>query len=155
MPDKESLDLRSAKDDYYFARQKAVIQDILARFTGKPVDLLSYEEIRRKLKAQTVIERGVRDIPLDAIIAASTVTRISHADSCPAGASAGIGGQVLSRHPLKSACRPSRFTRSAKLLCERRQPPGVSRQAARVEAYPGLRGGSAHAYTALQRSHTR
>ncbi len=60
--------LSSAIEDYYLARRRATVQDILARFTGKPTNLLSFDEIRRKLKAHTFIDRGVQDIPLDAIL---------------------------------------------------------------------------------------
>ncbi len=58
----------AAIEDFRRARQQAVLKEIMARFTGEPVELLDYEEVRRKLKAQQVIERGVRDIPLDAIV---------------------------------------------------------------------------------------
>ncbi len=62
------LDRSSAIDDYYQARRRGVIQEILARFTGRPVDLLPFEEVRRRLKAQSFIDRGLQDIPLDAIV---------------------------------------------------------------------------------------
>jgi hypothetical protein len=61
------LNYRSAIEDFRHARQQAVLKEIIARFTGEPVELLDFDEVRRKLKAQTVIYRGVHDIPLDAI----------------------------------------------------------------------------------------
>ena len=54
--------------DFQSARQKAGIQEVLARFTGKSTQLLSYEEVAEKLKLQARIERGLRDIPLDSIV---------------------------------------------------------------------------------------
>jgi len=62
------LSFSNAKDDFRRARRKANIRGILARITGAQFDLLSYEDIRKKLRAQSSIEKGLRDIPLDAII---------------------------------------------------------------------------------------
>ncbi len=36
--------------------------------TGKSTELLSYEEVRRKLRATSIVSRGLQDIPLDAIV---------------------------------------------------------------------------------------
>jgi nucleotide-binding universal stress UspA family protein len=44
------------------------MEDILARFTGKSADLLQFEEVRRKLRASGTVNRGLHDIPLDAIV---------------------------------------------------------------------------------------
>ncbi len=68
MPGSNPVDRYSAVEDYDRARWRASLQEILARFTGQPLELLSFEEIRRKVKAQTFIDRGVQDIPLDAIL---------------------------------------------------------------------------------------
>ena len=62
------LSFSNAKDDFRRARRKANIRGILARITGAQFDLLSYEDIRKKLRAQSSVEKGLRDIPLDAII---------------------------------------------------------------------------------------
>jgi len=40
----------------------------MARLTGRSVDLLSYEEIRQKLKARSSVARGLKEIPLDSIV---------------------------------------------------------------------------------------
>jgi len=40
----------------------------MARLTGKSANLLSYEDVRRKLKAGSGAPRGLKDIPLDAIV---------------------------------------------------------------------------------------
>jgi nucleotide-binding universal stress UspA family protein len=54
--------------DFQAARQRASIQDILARITGRPAELLSYEEVAEKLKLRIRTERGIQHIPLDAIV---------------------------------------------------------------------------------------
>jgi nucleotide-binding universal stress UspA family protein len=60
--------LSSAIEDFRRARSKAAMKQILARFTGEPVNLLSFEEARQKLKMQGITERGLQEIPLDSII---------------------------------------------------------------------------------------
>ncbi len=57
-----------AVNDFRKARQKAAIEGILARITGKSTALLSYEEIRQKLRAIESNKTVLRDIPLDAIV---------------------------------------------------------------------------------------
>ena len=54
--------------DFQSARQKAAIQEVLARITGKSTQLLSYEEVAEKLKLRARMDRGVQHIPLDAIV---------------------------------------------------------------------------------------
>jgi nucleotide-binding universal stress UspA family protein len=54
--------------DFQSARQKAAVQEVLARVTGKSTQLLSYEEVAEKLKLQGRTERGVQHIPIDAIV---------------------------------------------------------------------------------------
>ncbi len=41
---------------------------VMARLTGKSADLLSYEDVRRKLRANKQIDRGLQDVPLQAIV---------------------------------------------------------------------------------------
>jgi len=57
-----------AAADFRSARNRAALKELLARITGKNIDLLSFDEVRLKLKAQSGSERGLVDIPLDAII---------------------------------------------------------------------------------------
>jgi nucleotide-binding universal stress UspA family protein len=64
----ENLHLQSALDDFHEARYKAVLHELLARFMGQPIGLLSYEEVRQTLKAQAGSDRGLHDIPLAAIV---------------------------------------------------------------------------------------
>lgn len=54
--------------DFHRARRQAALQDIMARLTGKSADLLSYEDVRRRLKARSTTARELKDIPLDAIV---------------------------------------------------------------------------------------
>lgn len=57
-----------ALNDFNNARRKASIQEILARLQGKSSELLSYDEVARKLKLNVRTERGVYEIPLDSIV---------------------------------------------------------------------------------------
>lgn len=64
-----NLESRSkAVNDFYRARSQATLKEIIAQLTGKSVDLLSYEEVRQKLRAHPSSERRLKDIPLDAIV---------------------------------------------------------------------------------------
>ena len=54
--------------DFQTARQRAAVQEVLARVTGKSNQLLSYEEVAEKLKLRARTERGLQNIPLDAIV---------------------------------------------------------------------------------------
>ncbi|HTP00504.1 MAG TPA: ParB N-terminal domain-containing protein, partial [Anaerolineales bacterium] len=63
-----SFKLQRAIQDFQAARQRAAMQEILARFTGKSTQLLSYEDVAEKLRLQGRTERGIRTIPLDAIV---------------------------------------------------------------------------------------
>ena len=57
-----------AVQDFQAARQRAAIQEVLARITGRPNELLSYEEVAEKLKLRIRSERGIQQIPIDAIV---------------------------------------------------------------------------------------
>ncbi len=48
--------------------QRAQVQDIITRLTGRTNDLLSYDEVRQKLKARVSGMRKLLDIPVDAIV---------------------------------------------------------------------------------------
>ncbi len=60
--------LTMAIHDFNDARQRAAVQEILARVTGRSAQLLSYEEVAAKLKLQIRNERGLKNIPLDSIV---------------------------------------------------------------------------------------
>lgn len=61
-------ELSAAREDFRRARQRAAMEDLLARWQGKSPNLLSFEEVRRKLRATDMAERGLQEIPLAAII---------------------------------------------------------------------------------------
>lgn len=61
-------DLASAINDFRRARNQAALQEILARLTGETTQLLSFDEVRQKLRLEGSAARGVKDIPLDAIV---------------------------------------------------------------------------------------
>lgn len=55
--------LSSALSDFRRARNQAFIKEIVARFTGESVELLAYEEVRKKLITLGSAEHGLEDIP--------------------------------------------------------------------------------------------
>jgi nucleotide-binding universal stress UspA family protein len=57
-----------AVNDFQRARQRAAIQEILARFSGKSIDLLSYDDVRHKLRIVETSMRTLDEIPLDSIV---------------------------------------------------------------------------------------
>ncbi|MGB8253270.1 MAG: hypothetical protein WCF08_08635, partial [Anaerolineaceae bacterium] len=57
-----------AREDFRRARRTASLQYIVSQITGKSIDLLPYNEITRRLRATSSSERGLQDVPLDAII---------------------------------------------------------------------------------------
>jgi nucleotide-binding universal stress UspA family protein len=61
-------DYSRAVVDFHQARRKADLQEIFARLRGESNKLLSYEEVRQKLKAFEGNTKRLEDIPLDAII---------------------------------------------------------------------------------------
>jgi nucleotide-binding universal stress UspA family protein len=67
MPD-NIYHFRAAIQEFQTARQRASIQEVLARVTGKSNRLLSYDEVAEKLKLRTRSERGIQNIPIDAIV---------------------------------------------------------------------------------------
>jgi nucleotide-binding universal stress UspA family protein len=63
-----NVNYQSALQDFYEARLKASLQETLARLTGKSNELLSYDEIAEKLKLRIRSDRGIYEIPVDAIV---------------------------------------------------------------------------------------
>jgi len=59
---------RAALEDFHEARQRADLQEVLARLTGKSNELLSYEEVAQKLRLAARTERGLQSIPVKAIV---------------------------------------------------------------------------------------
>lgn len=60
--------IQSALQDFTDARRQAAMQDVLARLTGRSNELLSFDEVARKLKLTARAERGVHSIPLASIV---------------------------------------------------------------------------------------
>jgi nucleotide-binding universal stress UspA family protein len=58
----------SAISDFRRARGRAALQSIMAKLTGGQSELLSFEDVRRKVRAAGVVSRGIREVPLDAIV---------------------------------------------------------------------------------------
>lgn len=58
----------TAIEDFRRSRRRALVEDLMARLTGRSNDLLVYDEVRQKLRAQVQVERGLQDIPLDSIV---------------------------------------------------------------------------------------
>lgn len=58
----------AAKTDFREARQQAVLQRFIASITGRQIDLLDYNEVRRHVGATGQADRGLQEIPLDAIV---------------------------------------------------------------------------------------
>lgn len=57
-----------AVTDFQSARRKADMQNLLSVLTGRSTELLSYEEVRQKLRAIEGSRRKLEDIPISAIV---------------------------------------------------------------------------------------
>jgi nucleotide-binding universal stress UspA family protein len=68
MTDPSSLSISYAIEDFHRARRRAALEEILAKLTGKSTDLLSFEDMRQKLKTKVGPARELKEIPLDAIV---------------------------------------------------------------------------------------
>ncbi len=60
--------LASAVEDFHRARRQAKLDDLMGRLTGRSTELLSYEDVRRKLQARERSSEWLDDIPLDSIV---------------------------------------------------------------------------------------
>ncbi|MBN1264035.1 MAG: universal stress protein [Anaerolineales bacterium] len=60
--------LRSAALDFQQSRRRAQMEAVLSRLSGRPTELLPYEEIRKKLRLGTSVDQGVEAVPIDSII---------------------------------------------------------------------------------------
>jgi nucleotide-binding universal stress UspA family protein/uncharacterized ParB-like nuclease family protein len=54
--------------EFHKARQKAAVQRIMGRLTGRSVELLSFDEVASKLRVTNRVNRGLQTIPVDAIV---------------------------------------------------------------------------------------
>src|SRR4030042_1637748 len=63
-----SKNISQAVQDFRSARLKATLREIIARLTGDTSELLSYDEVRQKIKAQVRPKNVLKEIPINAII---------------------------------------------------------------------------------------
>lgn len=68
MTDSSQISRASAVDDFRRARRQVAMRDLIGRLTGQPTTLLSYEDVRQKLKGQLAGRRELRDVPVAAIV---------------------------------------------------------------------------------------
>lgn len=61
-------DYSSAINDFHRARDRAFLHSIMERITGESTELLSYDEVRHRLKAVGTSQVVLKDIPLSAIV---------------------------------------------------------------------------------------
>ena len=64
----EISDYTASIEDFRAARRRAALEAVMARVTGKSADLLAFDEVVEILKGENTIIRGLREIPLNAII---------------------------------------------------------------------------------------
>ncbi len=60
--------LDQADDDFTHARQRAILRDFVARIGGRTNDLVPYRDVRRRVSPEGEQYRGVRSVPVDAIV---------------------------------------------------------------------------------------
>jgi nucleotide-binding universal stress UspA family protein len=58
----------SAKEDFALARRRADLEKVVASLTGKSANLLSYEEVRKKVRGVRGNRRVLKEVPLDSIV---------------------------------------------------------------------------------------
>jgi hypothetical protein len=68
MNESSTISRAQASADFDRARNKAFVQRIFSGLSSRPYDLLSYEEVRRKLRAVEMGAPTLEDIPLDKIV---------------------------------------------------------------------------------------
>lgn len=57
-----------AVEDFRRARRQAALEEILARLTGRRTELLRFDELQQALGTGTRLDRGLHDIPVEAIV---------------------------------------------------------------------------------------
>jgi len=64
----QSPRFHAALRDFKRARQRGALETIIAHLKGRPDELWSYEEVSQQLRAGDPVDRGLQQIPLDAIV---------------------------------------------------------------------------------------
>ena len=62
------INYNTAVQDFRRARKQAALQQLMARLTGKSVELLSYDEVHENFHPIGKVEKGKQEIPLEAIV---------------------------------------------------------------------------------------
>lgn len=57
-----------AVEDFRRARRQAALQEVLSRLTGRPTELLRFDDVQQILGLGARLNRGLQDVPLDAIV---------------------------------------------------------------------------------------
>lgn len=65
---KSAVEYAKAIEDFHSARAKARLQRLWASVTGKSDELLQYDDITRKMHIEGLSSKGIKEIPLDAIV---------------------------------------------------------------------------------------
>jgi nucleotide-binding universal stress UspA family protein len=68
MNNSSTISISHAVQDFRSARQKATLLEIVSRLTGSSTELLSYDDVRQKLRAQVSPKSELKEVPIDAII---------------------------------------------------------------------------------------
>ncbi len=58
----------SAREDFREARRRAALEQVLANLKGESAELLPFDAVRRNFQGDDTSERGLQEIPLDAIV---------------------------------------------------------------------------------------
>lgn len=66
--DQQSAVYEEAKRDFRRARQRGALENVLAQLTGKSSQLLPYGEVSEQLQVGQATPRGLKKIPVDAIV---------------------------------------------------------------------------------------
>ncbi|GMQ79229.1 MAG: universal stress protein [Anaerolineae bacterium] len=61
-------DYSGAVRDFKRARDRAALENLVARLSSRSSELLSYEDVRQKVRATGVVSHSLQDVPLDAIV---------------------------------------------------------------------------------------
>ena len=57
-----------AAEDFQQARRQANLERLMARLTGRSVDLLSYQDVRQALRVERLGQRELKEIPVESIL---------------------------------------------------------------------------------------
>jgi len=68
MSEENPLNYELALQDFKRARKQAAVQHLLAQLTGRSNELLAYDDVYKQLGGSGAIDRGIREIPLNAIV---------------------------------------------------------------------------------------